>query len=243
MSDTTANGDHPGDARRSDLERRLGRRFADPSLLEQALTHSSWAHENATALRRDNERLEFLGDALLGQFVAERLFREDPAASEGDLTRRKQALVSMPALAVAARRLDLGAHLMLGRGEESSGGREKDSLLADAFEAVLAAIYLDGGIRACRAFVRRCLGSFKGGSAGGDSSVRDAKTELQERWQALSRVTPSYRIVETTGPAHAREFTVEVLAGDRVLAKGSGRSRKAAEQDAATSALRTLDGA
>ena len=242
MNDKTKSGDIPGDARPSDLERRLGRRFADPLLLEQALTHSSWAHENAGAARRDNERLEFLGDALLGQFVAERLFRDDPTASEGDLTRRKQTLVSMPALAAAARRLDLGAHLILGRGEETSGGREKDSLLADAFEAVLGAIYLDGGIRAGRAFVRRCLLSFMGGSAGGDSSARDAKTELQERWQALSRVTPSYRIVATTGPAHAREFTVEVLAGERVLATGLGRSRKAAEQDAAASALRTLNG-
>lgn len=242
MNDTTRNGDASREARYSDLERRLGRRFADPSLLEQALTHSSWAHENTATSRRDNERLEFLGDALLGQFVAERLFRDDPVASEGDLTRRKQALVSMPALAAAARRLDLGAHLILGRGEETSGGREKDSLLADAFEAVLGAIYLDGGIRAGRAFVRSSLGSFMGGSTGGDPSARDAKTELQERWQALSRVTPSYRIIATTGPAHAREFTVEVLAGDRVLATGSGRSRKAAEQDAAASALRTLEG-
>lgn len=219
------------------LERRLGRRFTDRNLLEQALTHSSWAHENTDAPQRDNERLEFLGDALLGLFVAERLFRDDPAASEGDLTRRKQGVVSMPALATAARRLNLGAHLHLGRGEESSGGREKDSLLADAFEAVLGAIYLDGGIRAGRAFVRRSLSSFMVPATAGDSNGLDAKTELQERWQATARLTPRYRIVATTGPAHAREFTVEVLAGEQVLATGHGRNRKGAEQEAAALAL------
>jgi ribonuclease-3 len=223
-----------------DLERRLGRRFADPALLAQALTHSSWAHENAGTPRRDNERLEFLGDALLGLFVAEQLYRDDPAASEGDLTRRKQGVVSMPALATAARRLGLGAHLLLGRGEESSGGRERDSLLADAFEAVLGAIYLDGGIRSGRAFVRRSLGWIMGASNGGEAPALDPKTKLQERWQALSRLTPFYRIVATTGPAHAREFTVEVLAGERVLATGQGRNRKRAEQEAAAAALRFL---
>jgi len=242
MSDTkTSDGTSP-ESRRASLERRLGRRFINPSLLEQALTHSSWAHENGGASREDNERLEFLGDALLGHFVAERLFRDDASASEGDLTRRKQAVVSMPALAAAARRLDLGAHLVLGRGEESSGGREKDSMLADAFEAVLGAIYLDGGIRAGRAFVRRCLGPLMGASTGVESPGLDAKTELQERWQALSRVTPCYRIVATEGPAHAREFMVEVLVGDRVLATGRGRNRKGAEQAAAASALRDLAG-
>jgi ribonuclease-3 len=235
-------GNASRDTQLSSLERRLGRRFVDRAVLEQALTHSSWAHENTGASQRDNERLEFLGDALLGFFVAERLYRDDPAASEGDLTRRKQGVVSMPALATAARRLDLGSYLLLGRGEETSGGREKESLLADAFEAVLGAIYLDGGIRSGRAFVWRNLGSFLGASAEDGSTGVDPKTELQERWQALSRLTPCYRIVATTGPAHAREFTVEVLAGDRVLATGRGRNRKGAEQDAAASALRALTG-
>jgi ribonuclease-3 len=146
----------------------------------------------------------------------------------------------MPALATAARRLNLGAYLSLGRGEEASGGREKDSLLADAFEAVLGAIYLDGGIRAGRAFVRRTLGALMVPATVGDSNGLDAKTELQERWQAAARVTPRYRIVATTGPAHAREFTVEVLAGERVLATGHGRNRKRAEQEAAALALLDL---
>ncbi len=237
MSDTPMNGDASREAQLDSLETRLGWRFADRALLTQALTHSSWANENAAAQQRDYERLEFLGDAVLGLFVAERLFRIDPAAAEGELTRRKQGMVSMPALAAAARRLDLGAQLLLGRGEEASGGRDKDSLLADAFEAVLGAIYLDGGVRAGRAFVRRCLGPFKDAASGIGSKVRDAKTELQERWQEHSRVTPFYRIVATTGPAHAREFTVEVVAADRVLAAGHGRNRKAAEQDAAATAL------
>ncbi len=235
-----ASADASREALLSSLEQRLGRPFTERALLEQALTHSSWVHENTGVVQRDYERLEFLGDALLGLFVAERLFRDDPAASEGDLTRRKQGIVSMPALASAARRLDLGAYLLLGRGEEASGGRDKDSLLADAFEAVLGAVYLDGGTRAGRAFVRRSLGSFKGVSSGSDSTGRDPKTELQERWQARSRATPGYRIVATTGPPHAREFTVEVLVGDRVLARGHGRNRKRAEQDAAASALEAL---
>lgn len=225
------------------LELKLGRRFDDRALLTLALTHSSWVHENtaelenAAGLENDYERLEFLGDAVLGLVVAELLFRDDASASEGELTRRKAGLVSMPALAAAARRLDLGTFLLLGRGEESSGGREKDSLLADAFEAVIGAIFLDGGIRAGRAFVRRSLLSSQGASGGRDASGYDAKTELQERCQARSRMTPVYRIVETMGPAHAREFAVEVLEGDRVLAAGRGRSRKAAEQDAAAKAL------
>lgn len=214
------------------LEARLGRRFSDRSLLVQALTHGSWLHENRGAPEADYERLEFLGDAVLGFFVADRVFRSDPSASEGDLTRRKQGMVSTPALAAAARKLDLGPALLLGRGEEASGGRERETLLADAFEAVLGAIFLDGGIRAARAFVKRTVGGAE------NVGVRDPKTELQERWQARARVTPRYRIVATEGPAHAREFTVEVLAGETVLAAGTGKNRKAAEQAAAASALR-----
>jgi ribonuclease-3 len=219
----------------SSLEKRVGRRFDDRALLTQALTHRSWVHENPGAPLRDYERLEFLGDAVLGFFVAERVFRSDPAALEGELTRRKQGVVSTPALAAAARRLDLGPCLLLGRGEEASGGRERDALLADAYEALLGAVFLDGGIRAARTFVRRSL---DGHDAGGG---RDPKTELQERWQARSRVTPRYRIVATEGPAHAREFTVEVLADDVVLATGQGRNRKAAEQAAAARALLALE--
>jgi len=233
-------GDTSRDTLLSGLERRLGRRFLDRALLELALTHSSWVHENASAGLRDYERLEFLGDAILGLFVAERLYRDDPAASEGELTRRKQGVVSMPALATVARRLELGPCLLLGRGEEASGGRERDSLLADALEAVLGAIYLDGGIRAARAFVKRCLFSAEGASRRSAAPDRGAKTELQELWQARSRLTPRYRIVATTGPPHARQFTVEVVAGDRVLATGRGRNRKGAEQDAAASALLQL---
>jgi len=222
---------------RAILERRLAHRFRHRGLLEQALTHSSWVHENSVELRADYERLEFLGDALLGMFVAERLFRDDPCASEGDLTRRMQGIVSMPALAAAARRLDLGVHLRLGRGEEATGGRAKESILADAFEALLGAIYLDAGIRPARAFVRRHLAPVP--DAAGAS--HDAKTELQERLQGRLRVTPAYRIVSTTGPAHEREFQVEVVAGDKVLATGRGRSRKGAEQDAARSAILALE--
>jgi ribonuclease-3 len=223
------------DERLSGLEERLGRRFLDRSYLTQALTHASWVHENPAAPLADYERLEFLGDAVLGFFVADRVFRDDPAGSEGDLTRRKQGLVSTPALAAAARRLDLGPCLLLGR-RGIVGRAGEDSLLADAFEAILGAVFLDGGIRAARAFVRRTLGGFDGGSE------RDPKTELQERWQARSRVTPRYRIASTDGPPHARQFTVEVLAQDVVLATGTGRNRKAAEQAAAANALQDESG-
>jgi len=211
--------------------------FDDRSLLDQAMTHRSWSHENPTAPALGYERLEFLGDAILGLFVADRLFRDDPSASEGDLTKRMQGIVSMPTLAAAARSLGLGEDVRLGRGEESTGGRGKESILADVFEAVLGAIYLDGGIRPARAFVRRHLAPCP------PSAIpdRDAKTELQERLQGRLRLTPGYRIVATSGPAHEREFEVEVVAGDRVLATGRGRSRKGAEQDAARSAIRALD--
>ena len=228
--------DPPRDALLSALEARIGRLFTDRALLARALTHSSFAHENPGASEGDYERLEFLGDAFLGLVAADALFRDDPAASEGELTRRKQAIVSMPVLARAARRLELGSYLLLGRGEIASGGRERDALLADAFEAVLGAVYLDGGVRAGRTFVRRQLEPLRGASSV-DGAKRDAKTELQERWQATLQLTPRYRIVSTFGPAHAREFEVEVVVGDDTLARGRGRSRKAAEQDAARLAL------
>jgi len=219
----------------ADLEQRLHYRFKDPALLERALTHSSLTHE--TAGREDYERLEFLGDALLGFVVADRLVRADPEANEGDLTRRKQTVVSTEPLAEAARRLGLGEALRLGRGEEGTGGRAKTSLLADAFEAVVAAVYLDGGLRSARSFVNRHLRDRLVAARHGSAPPEDHKTRLQELVQARWRLTPSYRIVGTAGPDHARSFEVEVVVGDRVLGAGTGASRKQAEQEAARSAL------
>jgi ribonuclease-3 len=228
------------EARGSDLEARLGYRFRDPALLLRALTHRSRAHEKGSVVGDDWERLEFLGDALLGFFVADWLVRHDPLADEGVLTRRKQSVVRAEALAEAARRIGLGEALHLGRGEESTGGRTKPSLLADAFEGVLGAVYQDGGVRAARSFVSRHLGPMLRAAAGSAEIAEDHKTRLQERVQARFRQTPHYRLTGATGPAHAREFEAEVLLGSEVLGSGRGASRKQAEQEAARVALDRL---
>lgn len=219
------------------LEGQLGHRFADRALLERALTHRSYSYEKAGASLGDYERLEFLGDALLGFLVSEWLWNDDPNATEGTLTRRKQSVVRAEALTEAARPMGLGAAMRLGRGEESSGGRAKASLLADVFEAVLAAVFLDGGVRAARSFVRKHLGDALRATRRSQDVVDDFKTRLQEQVQAEFRVTPRYRVVSTQGPAHAHEFEVEVLIAGRVVGAGTGSSRKQAEQRAARSAL------
>lgn len=217
-------------------DRALGHRFRNPLLLERALTHRSWSAGQGE--EGDWERLEFLGDALLGFVVAEWLWRRAPEATEGDLTRRKQEVVRREALERAARRLGLGSRLRLGRGEEASGGRERASLLADSFEAVVGAVYVDGGVRAARSFIVRHLRPELETALGGASG--DLKTLLQERVQARWRRTPRYRIVSTAGPAHAPRFTSEVLVGDKVVGVGSGPTRKQAEQEAAGVALSRL---
>jgi ribonuclease-3 len=226
----------------ADLEDSLGYRFRDAAILERALTHRSRAHEvGSAAVRNSYERLEFLGDALLGFLVSERLMSDDPEADEGTLTRRRQAVVSTQALAGVSRRLGLGQALILGRGEDATGGRGKPSLLADAFESVLAAVYLDGGLRAARAFVRRQLKREILLTLGTSGPGTDAKTRLQELVQARCRLTPRYRIVETTGPAHAHEFTAEVMIGEEIAGRGVGSSRKDAEREAAREALSAIE--
>ena len=222
---------------RAALERRLGHRFRDPSLLERALTHRSRAHEEGSA-DAHYERLEFLGDSLLGFLVAEWLMKQVPDADEGELTRRRQSIVSTGPLAQAAREMGLGEALRLGRGEEGTGGRGKNKLLEDVFEAVLGAVYEDAGMRAARAFVRRHLKGRVAVVRTEAEGADDAKTRLQEEVQARLRLTPTYRIVRTAGPAHARSFTAEVVVGDEVVGEGTGPSRKRAEQEAARAALR-----
>jgi ribonuclease III len=223
-----------------DLEARLGYRFEDQALLLRALTHRSRSHELRSVSGEDWERLEFLGDALLGFFVADWLVRQDPLAAEGVLTRRKQSVVRAEALAEAARRIGLGEALRLGRGEESTGGRDKPSLLADAFEGVLGAVYQDGGVRRARSFVFRHLGPALRAAAGSAEFAEDHKTRLQEKLQGRFRQTPHYRLAGASGPAHAREFEAEVLLGSDVLGSGRGASRKQAEQEAARVALDRL---
>jgi ribonuclease-3 len=225
-----------------DIEAALGYRFKDRSLLQRALTHRSRAHESLDGPSADSyERFEFLGDALLGFLISERLLTDDSGADEGTLTRRRQSIVSTEALAVVSRRLGLGTALILGKGEEATGGRAKPSLLADAFESVLAAIYIDGGLRSARGFVRRQLKRELALTVGTTGPGADAKTRLQELAQARWRLTPRYRIVATSGPAHAHEFSAEVLFGDTPAGRGVGSSRKDAEREAARNALLTID--
>jgi ribonuclease III len=225
------------------LESRVGYRFRDRGLLEHALTHRSRAHEDVTGGVTDNESLEFLGDAVLGFVIADLVFREFPEADEGGKSKIKASLVSMPALVRVGESLGLGGHLLLGRGEEKTGGRRKQALIADSCEALIAALYLDGGIEAARAFiVREFAGLLADVRRPGvlTAMTGDYKSALQERLQERSRDLPEYRVVGAVGPDHRKEFAVEVWAGGARLASGSGRSKKEAEQIAARRALETL---
>jgi len=223
-----------------ELEQKLGYSFVNRRWLETALTHRSHAHEHREEGRANYERLELLGDALLGFLVADWLYRDDEEAPEGLLSRRRQKVVRTTTLAEVAGRLGLGEVVRLGRGEERTGGRRKPSLLADIFEAVLAAVYLDGGIRPARSFVRRHLGSRLRESRSAAGSGDDYKTRLQELVQARLQCTPRYRIVSTSGPAHQRRFEAEVVVDGQALASGAGTNRKRAEQAAAQEALSRL---
>lgn len=219
-------------------------RFMNPSLLLEALTHKSYVNERRTERRTHNERLEFLGDAVLSLIVSEYLARRYPEFSEGALSKLKATLVSEASLTAAARRLNLGARLQLGRGEELSDGRDKASLLADALEAVIAAVYLDGGFEASRSFTLevlthelRHIDSLQE-EPGGD----DYKTRFQEWCQKRYDVLPRYVIVRETGPDHKKLFEVEVQVQDSVFGIGHGSSKKEAEQAAAQQALGRLSG-
>jgi ribonuclease-3 len=227
------------------LEESIGYSFRDRRLLERALTHRSWAHESVgaggerEARALHNEAFEFVGDSVLGLVVADALFRSHPEVTEGELSRMKHRLVSTQTLARVSRRLQLGEYLRVGRGEEKTGGRRKRALLADAFEALLAAVFLDGGYSAAEVFVRRALGSELVEATPESAAAADFKTLLQERLQSERHLSPAYTLVETEGPPHARTFHVEaVFDGERV--RGAGRTIKAAEMDAACRALELI---
>jgi ribonuclease-3 len=227
------------------VEEMLGYRFTDPGLLEHALTHRSKAHEDVSGGVRDNESLEFLGDAVLGLVIADRLFRECPDWNEGQKSKAKATIVSTVSLARMGAELGLGQHLLLGRGEEKTGGRRKRSLIADTFEAIIAAIYLDGGMTAAEGFLERCfrpqLDAVRtGGLTPG--LTEDHKSALQEFLQSHDMGLPDYRLIGETGPAHRKVFETDVYAEDRALARGEGRSKKESEQRAAEHALQALDG-
>jgi len=220
-------------AKLRELEKRLGLTFENRDLLTQALTHSSAAQEKQ---QESNERLEFLGDAVLGTVVSEYLYQAFSNWTEGDLTRAKAALVNEHALAAAAKRLGLGDLLRLSKGEEQSGGKERPSILCGAFEALVAAIYLETGIEAARGFVLHWLAEPLEAIGQGDYS-RDYKTLLQELLQESHRLLPTYRVVEESGPDHDKTFVVEALLGKEILGVGVGKSKKEAERAAAKQAL------
>jgi ribonuclease-3 len=222
-----------------ELQARIEYRFRDRGLLEHALTHKSRAAEDASGGVADNESLEFLGDAVLGLVVADALFHQYPHYDEGQKSKIKAVVVSTQSLARHAEHLRLGDHLILGRGEEKTGGRFKQALLADAYEALIAAIYLDGGLDAAEAFLRRELkDALDEGSA--QTFARDYQSALQERLQALGRPLPEYRVSGEAGPDHRKTFSIEVVVSGEVLGAASGRAKKEAEQEAARLALERL---
>jgi len=217
------------------LQQAIGITFRDVSLLQQAFTHSSYINENPSLLLFDNERLEFLGDALLSFVVAEKLYHDFSDSGEGELTEIRVLLVRQETLAQLAVALKLGDYLQLGKGEEATGGRERQTNLADAFESLVGAIFLDQGLDAARDFILSKLGShFERVRAEGIG--RNYKALLQEFTQARFKQLPTYRVVEASGPDHDKGFTVEVVLEDGVLGTGSGKSKRAAEMEAARSA-------
>ena len=220
-----------------ELEKAIGHSFRDISLLENALAHSSYANERWHNSLRSNERLEFLGDSILGMVVAEYLYKTFPDRPEGELTRMRADMVCEKTLAAIAGRIDLGRHLLLGNGEEQGGGRNRDSILADAVESVIAASFLDGGMEAARKFIQQFVLV--------EVPVTklhnmDYKTSLQELVQQKKNQVLSYTLVAESGPDHDKRFEVEVKLNGKVVGIGSGSSKKRAEQDAAKAAVEAL---
>jgi ribonuclease-3 len=223
-----------------DLQEVLWRRFQDPRLLSRALVHRSFVHENPQQDQKDNETLEFLGDAVLGLAVSHLLWQRFPDCNEGDLSRLRSSIVNERELAKIALSLNLGEHLLLGKGEELTGGRQKASLLADSLEALLAAVYLDGGMDAAIEVVSRLFHHHLSPDKK-DLPLKmldkDYKTQLQEYTQAHSKLTPNYVLEGEEGPDHDKTFFMSVYLEGRMLARGEGKSKKEAQQSAARRAL------
>ena len=222
------------------FEKEIGYTFQSQDYLNQAFTHSSYAHENRIDYLHNNERLEFLGDAVLELTISDYIFKKYPEMPEGELTKLRASVVCEPMLAKIARRINLGAYLKLGKGEAATGGRERDSILADAFEAIIGAIYLDGGLATAREFV---LGMMLNeiGSMRNNFRMNDCKTYLQEIVQRSSKNPLEYAIVSEKGPDHNKAFFANVMHEGRVLGKGVGKSKKEAEQNAALDAINALN--
>ncbi len=220
-----------------DLEEAIGYRFKNITLLQNALTHSSYANERWHDSLRSNERLEFLGDSILGMVVAEHLYRNFPDRPEGELTRMRADMVCETSLARIAAQVNLGSHLLLGHGEEQGGGRNRASILADAVESVIAASFLDGGMAAAEGIIRRFVLC---NVPAGRPQNQDYKTALQELVQQKKNQKLSYALVDEKGPDHDKQFFVEVSLNGKVVGQGAGSSKKRAEQDAARAAMEQL---
>jgi ribonuclease III len=222
-----------------ELEAHLGTRFEDIGLLDNALTHRSYVNENPSLPCRDNERLEFLGDAVLELTVSDMLMKKFPDCSEGELSKMRASAVNEQPLAGIARRFRIGEFLLLGRGEEASGGRQKPSLLANAFESIIAAMYIDAGFDRTAGFIGRLFEPLiEAGAAA--SLYRDYKTAVQEVCQNRFRELPRYILLSETGPDHDKRFEAGLVVGERVIAAGTGRNKKEAEQQAARAAMENL---
>lgn len=221
----------------SELEKKIGHTFKNQQLLTEALSHSSYANENKKT-RRSNERLEFLGDSVLSIVVSEYLFEHFSRFPEGELTKTRASIVCEKSLHVFAKQIGLGEHLLLGKGEENTGGRERPSILADAFEALIAAIFLDGGMEAARKFILGFIPSDIKIENG--DTVMDYKTVLQEIIQQNPEEKITYRLVDEQGPDHNKTFTVSVCLNSNAIGTGQGRSKKQAEQNAAKEALELM---
>ncbi|MCL2855022.1 MAG: ribonuclease III [Defluviitaleaceae bacterium] len=219
-----------------ELQKIIGYNFNKIQNLEEALTHSSYINENKASPKQHNERLEYLGDAVLELVVSGYIFAEFPGMSEGDMTRLRAGVVCEPSLSACARKIGLGGFLRMGKGEVANGGRERDSVLSDAFEAVIGAIYLDGGYKAAQRFILAYLEDDIH-SQKGLRWVADCKTHLQEQLQRDSQEPIEYRVIKEEGPEHEKIFTVELTHGGRFLGQGSGRNKKEAEQAAARFAI------
>jgi len=218
------------------LEEHIGYKFKDKSLLVRAMTHSSYANEKKLEKQESNERLEFLGDAVLELAISEYLFLNSPKLSEGELTKTRASLVCEPALAFCAKGIDLGCYLYLGKGEESTGGRGRDSIISDSLEALIGAIYMDGGFTKAKEFIEVYVLK----DLENKKLFYDSKTILQELAQANGEERILYQLIKEEGPDHEKVFTVEVKMGNKILGRGIGKTKKSAEQEAAYNAIGVL---
>jgi ribonuclease-3 len=222
------------------LEKKLGYKFAHPHLLQQALTHTSFVYEHQSGRFQDNEILEFLGDSVVGLVIADYLRQNYPLLREGQLSKLKAAMVSTNSLSSLARKLGLDREILLGKGEEKNGGREKKSILAGSFEALIGAVYLDGDFETARQVLNQLIKKYFRKLPKDNFLVNNFKSALQEYFNQQKLPTPVYRTVTETGPEHEKVFTVEVCTRDKVLARARGYSKKSAEQKAAQKALKKL---